>query len=62
MTAAMSAVDEAFPAAMMMVMVMMVVIGMAMSHEITPNCYKNSQDISYKLTSARADVIFCLSP
>src|SRR6185437_6964586 len=45
MTAAMAAVDEAFPVAMMMVVVV-AVIGMAMSHRITPNCYRHTQDIS----------------
>jgi hypothetical protein len=38
----MAAMDKAFPAAMMVV----VVIGMAMSHRITPNCYRHDQDIS----------------
>jgi hypothetical protein len=35
--------DKAFPAA---VLVVVAVIGMAMSHRITPNCYIPSQDIS----------------
>jgi hypothetical protein len=44
MAAAMAAVDKAFPAAMMVFVV--IVIGMAMSHRIAPNCYRHSQDIS----------------
>jgi hypothetical protein len=58
--AAVAAMDETLPAAMMVVVVV-AVIGMAMSHELTPNCYRHSRDISGRFFIARGSRIFLLN-